>query len=449
MESIFYLIKVSVCMAVCYLPYYLIFRKYTFFTINRVYLLLSLMFSLTIPAIHIQLKSPSPVISRVSISHFQLMSSGNRSTSGSVLKPTANQTVSTHWLFLCHLFYWVTTAALGIKLLFTLFHLMLKVKSKGSETDGLRYIYSTNGKNSSFFNLMFLDLSGLTKKEGQQVITHEQLHYRLFHSLDNLFMEVFKVFFWFNPLTYLFTKELRQTHEFEVDQIMAAGNRQNQYSDLLLKLSIPEHSVLINEFSSGELRGRLQMLFKSRSGRVKQFSYLPAVVLFVFFGSSIVLEPVQAGIDRAIKNDVVKIKKINSMKQHLVAELSMVKSSIDFQRIKNKLDPQKATKSINEDSMFVKKDQKSLQVIFAATDSVITDQKNNLLKLYGTAELSIGQTKIVADYIKYDHTTSTVYAKGIYRFDNTGKPNLYNSGGKPVLDSLVLNVKTRKAILYK
>ena len=54
MEALPYLLKVNICWAVFYGLYWMLFRRHTFFFLNRCYLLLSLLISFAIPAIEFQ-----------------------------------------------------------------------------------------------------------------------------------------------------------------------------------------------------------------------------------------------------------------------------------------------------------------------------------------------------------------------------------------------------------
>ena len=59
----------------------------------------------------------------------------------------------------------------------------------------------------SCFNWIFLPQK--TKIEiADPIIEHEKLHAMYFHSFDLILVELFAIFFWFNPFVYLFRKNL-------------------------------------------------------------------------------------------------------------------------------------------------------------------------------------------------------------------------------------------------
>src|SRR5882757_3635379 len=77
MGAIIYLLQVSGCMAIFYLFYYFLLNGLTFFTINRHYLLITLVLSFIIPAITISVHEYTPVIQRVAqINNFRHVTRG-------------------------------------------------------------------------------------------------------------------------------------------------------------------------------------------------------------------------------------------------------------------------------------------------------------------------------------------------------------------------------------
>lgn len=46
---------------------------------------------------------------------------------------------------------------------------------------------------------------------------HEQMHVFYGHSWDSLWMQLLQVFHWFNPVVWLWQKELRDLHEYQAD----------------------------------------------------------------------------------------------------------------------------------------------------------------------------------------------------------------------------------------
>jgi len=235
MELFIYLLKASGCLATFYLVYYAIFRKLTFFTLNRWYLLASLVMSLVIPLLHIDVQTKvraadvKPIIINTTTK-----------TIADVNEPLIISQQSqnpVNWLHLANVLYLIIAGVILLKLLISLSGIVYRAIKHGKKQNGYRLINSGSGNNSSFFNLIFLNGNGLDDAEREQVITHELVHARLLHSADNLFSEALKALFWFNPFIYLYSKALHQAHEFEVDKHLALQYNSKNYAQLLLKLS--------------------------------------------------------------------------------------------------------------------------------------------------------------------------------------------------------------------
>jgi len=56
------------------------------------------------------------------------------------------------------------------------------------------------------------------KEEFEIIFQHEKQHSMLLHSLDILFVELYNIFFWINPISWIIKKEIRCVHEYECDQ---------------------------------------------------------------------------------------------------------------------------------------------------------------------------------------------------------------------------------------
>jgi beta-lactamase regulating signal transducer with metallopeptidase domain len=71
---------------------------------------------------------------------------------------------------------------------------------------------------SSFFKYVLLPRYEENDPELNQIILHESVHARGYHSADLLVLQVIKALFWFNPLIYLFELSMKEVHEFQADE---------------------------------------------------------------------------------------------------------------------------------------------------------------------------------------------------------------------------------------
>ena len=235
MELFIYLLKASGCMAVCYLLYITVFRRFTFFSVNRYYLLLMVIASLLIPAMHIKVHEQLPVNALSQ----QIISKVNLNPEAEDQFQINAKNTDINWLFWAQLIYIIVCIAVLAKLLYGIIRIIYTAKSKGIKIEGNYIINHASASNSSFFNIIFINTENKDNEEFEQVLAHEKAHGALMHSLDNLFLELVKVFFWFNPFVYLISRSLKEIHEFEVDNSLTRLYNVKGYASLLLKLSLP------------------------------------------------------------------------------------------------------------------------------------------------------------------------------------------------------------------
>lgn len=268
-----YLFESSVSMMLLYALYFFVFRNFTFVRLNRIYLLLSLVFSLLIPNFTWEVtelaSTPQKLVDYAQFySLKQLEAFGNRG--GEVIEnPKAEILNGFTLLYFC---YFLGLALMLIRLAILTFKLF-SLKKVSAEP----YI-ATQGKfaNSSFFNLIFIDDTHLEKPEIEQILAHERWHVRMLHSFDLLFVELLKIVFWFNPIVYLYQLSLAEVHEYEVDSRMIEKYHPQAYAHLLLKLAgFQSQPRMIHTFSRKPLSDRIHFLFtKQKSVPMKKLAYL-------------------------------------------------------------------------------------------------------------------------------------------------------------------------------
>jgi N-acetylmuramoyl-L-alanine amidase len=277
MELFIYTAKVVACSGIFYTLYYCLFRKLTFFIWNRYYLLFALVTCLIIPSLHFQVQQKLPFHTSLPI---EVVSSNpiNNSDMDDISIHTATECINWEQLAVrCYLF---ISAILLLKVLTGIAVIVCKAIRTAQKAEGYYLVTTASKNNSSFFNLIFLNHNQVNNFEKEQILAHELQHIRQWHSADQLFTELLKAFFWVNPFIYL--KELRQVHEFQVDQYLAGTYNANNYANLLLKLMSQPASRLVNEFSAYSVKRRIQMLFHKQSPakhKLKYFWLFPTILI--------------------------------------------------------------------------------------------------------------------------------------------------------------------------
>ena len=267
-----YLLIVNVSLIVSFVLYKLIFRKLTFFQWNRIYLIGMAIFSLLAPiGVFIELPKAQMIsyhIPRVDLGTYMDVEIGS---------PTEQP------LFLMDILtkiYWVGAGIACCLLAIRIIHLIRVLRSS---PDDLSF---------SFFNRIVI---GQSIKNKENIKWHEQVHTDQGHSYDLVLIEVLKIFNWFNPILYLFQKELRIQHEYIVDEICSTDKV--AYAEMLVAHALKvDQLAFSHEFSNQSfLKQRITMLFKNKSAgkqRLLYASVLPMVL--VVTGSTLVFNTSRA-----------------------------------------------------------------------------------------------------------------------------------------------------------
>lgn len=279
MKIIVYLLQVSACLGFFFTLYYFIFRRLTFFSINRWYLLVTLAFSFIIPLLTITVHNEY-VQGAAYFSQFQDLPAKMQAidVNKTVEQPQIN------WIDILALAYFIIAIVLFIRLIIVMSTFFSNSTLKNSTKIGRVHLIRghKNVGNSSFLNYIFLEDENLEQAEVQQIIQHEMLHVRRLHSLDRIVLEVSKIILWFNPLIYLYAHAVEENHEFEVDGEIGRLADKTKYADLLLKLSISNQQTLYHTFSKVPLEKRITMLFNQPTKNMKKIIYVLVLPIGVF-----------------------------------------------------------------------------------------------------------------------------------------------------------------------
>jgi len=271
-----YLLKASAVVAIFYICYKLFLQRETFFESNRWFLLVGLVIAFAVPFIVI------PIYITAEPSQLQnIMISGETTAIASTEDPfDFLQLIAGLYLLGVTFFLGRFILQFG-SLGFLLLH---NNKSKNG-----RYTFiktKSNASPFSFFKWIVYNPNQYNEDELQQILTHEKVHARQYHSIDIVLTQLASIIFWFNPFIWWYKKELHQNLEFIADQ-----NTQEQigckksYQHLLLKTSVPNYEMaLTNNFYNSLIKKRIVMLHKNRSKNKNQWKYalvIPVLALFL------------------------------------------------------------------------------------------------------------------------------------------------------------------------
>jgi TonB family protein len=160
---------------------------------------------------------------------------------------------------------------------------------------------------SSFGRVVFWDETAtLAPPEAAAVLAHEVAHVQQRHTLDVLWLEVWRAVLWPNPFAHLLLPGLRLTHELLADHAAAASPAAAMPYPVLLarvaaqQLRVPAFSTLLQPFTFSFTLTRIAMLQNQVPvRRWKQWLVLPALGGLFFLGSHAALAQVTPVPDEA------------------------------------------------------------------------------------------------------------------------------------------------------
>ncbi|MBN1339521.1 MAG: M56 family metallopeptidase [Bacteroidales bacterium] len=274
-------------MAILYAIYFFFLKKETFFTLNRVYLLLSVAFSMIIPwagfrGFSISEDGPSGAIVlldtlQVGLQNFD---NGIQNTVVEKIRPAVYLYLAGAGLFTLK-FIWQTAVA---------FRLIASEKYKPYCYNGThcRLVF-TSGVNSPFSIFSYIILPENLKGSAglNDILSHEISHIRKGHTFDLIFLELTGIVHWFNPMMWLYKTSLKDTHEYQADrQVLSEGTGLTGYQKLLLEqITGTRYGSLANNFNQS-IKKRITMMKRTRSttkAMVKAALLLPLILLVPFF----------------------------------------------------------------------------------------------------------------------------------------------------------------------
>jgi len=272
-----YLLKSSALILLMYLGYVLFLKKETFFSHNRWFLVLGILTALILPLIEITVYIPvEPVVNSNIPTDF--MYSSNELVAEK--KPF-------EWSQLLNYIYITGVIIFLIQFLFQFGSLLFLLVKNAKNKDGIYTYVVVKSKVSpfSFFKWIVYNPSLFSDNELQLILNHEKVHVRQWHSLDILISRLFCVALWFNPLVWLYHKNIQQNLEYIADaDVQKHTESSTEYQELLLKTSIGNTNInLTSNFYNSLIKKRIVMLQKHQSKSINRWKTLVVLPFFALF----------------------------------------------------------------------------------------------------------------------------------------------------------------------
>ncbi|WP_299886839.1 ankyrin repeat domain-containing protein [uncultured Lacinutrix sp.] len=330
------LIKTALILIIVLGFYKILIEKESFFSTNRMYLILGLVLTFTIPFVSL----PKLVQNQGFVSELLEPSISEQLNNEVVeaIDPNTNQNISPieitaekqsemnvvdvkpsrsvlDWILIAYIF---GVIVLSINLLAQIGNLIFKVirsKDKIKDVDSI-IINSTNTKEPcSFFNYIFINPEQYEFEIYEQIIAHEKIHVKKRHSIDLLLSEIAVILLWFNPFIWLFRKEVEKNIEYQTDHLLIDTNttEKDSYQMNLLKIATYNKPLTITTNYNQSLIK--QRILKMNSKKSNPHSYWKYAFTFPMFFALLLLlnkpyeafgQPEQPTIEHTILTDVEK-----------------------------------------------------------------------------------------------------------------------------------------------
>lgn len=278
MEIIIYLVKVSALLSIFYGIYWVFLRELTFYSLNRVYLLMGIIISAIVPLYFIKkIVYIKPVVNEIPYDISKNLTVAQES----------NFQIDFVQVFI--VLYVITTLWFAFKLSKNIIQVVSFLQKEQMHREKNFYLVNTQKtiEPYSFFKWIVINPKEYNQDEYNAIIQHEVAHSKQWHSVDVIIGNLLCVLFWFNPVSWLYKKAIIQNTEYLADTEATKNvSDKKMYQKLLLKIVCENNNLaIINHFNQSLIKKRIVMLNKNQSKTVNFWKYMvvfPAVIAFIF-----------------------------------------------------------------------------------------------------------------------------------------------------------------------
>ena len=259
------------------LVYDLFLRRETFFNYNRIYLLLTSVFSMVLPFVKLpELRKVTTQETVIRLPEVFIGEASNIDTNPFVVEQI-NEVTNTNpqlpvWLIV--LYIGVVLAALVFIVKIAKLYFIKSNNPKRWKGNILIVNLLKSSAAFSFFNTVFLG-DKIPTSERNTIYEHELVHVKEKHSVDLLFFEVLRILFWFSPLVYMYQSRVKELHEFIADAKAVKHQGKSSYYQSLLHQILDTNTLSFTNtfFKKSLIKKRIIMLQKSKSSQKNLFKY--------------------------------------------------------------------------------------------------------------------------------------------------------------------------------
>ena len=274
---LFYLLKSGCCLVVFYIFFKLLMSRSTFFRFNRITLLVGLLGCTLLPLIELTtteetfLHSPLYAIHEILQSTESVILNPEQMEDPILISEKNPEINSLNWIPVTLAFiYGVGALVTLIWLSLSTCRLIQLIRTSEKKQFGNYVLVIPQQPTASFSWGKYIVISAADySQQSEEILLHETMHLRNHHTLDLLFMQIFLLVYWFNPVVWLLKRELQEVHEFEADNgVINTGIDATKYQLLLVKKAVGTRLYsMANGFNHSKLKKRITMMLKERTNR--------------------------------------------------------------------------------------------------------------------------------------------------------------------------------------
>lgn len=190
------------------------------------------------------------------------------------------------WLYW---FYFFGVAILSLRLLTQIAQMLWKIfKAKDRILDEKVVIVGLEDEIEpcSFFNFIFINPARYDLETYEQIITHEKIHVRQWHTIDLLLSEFAVIILWFNPFIWLLRKEIEKNLEFQTDDLMLNRHKLNKEKYQLSLVRIVNNTQppsITTNYNQSLIKKRILKMNakKSNPGNYWKYAFIAPITFFL------------------------------------------------------------------------------------------------------------------------------------------------------------------------
>ncbi len=267
-ELILILFKINLVLLLFAAAYYVVLRRLTFYTVNRAFLVLGIIFSTIYPFINL-----TEFFNRQEQINPNVVALVPNIDVNSLIR---NPAIIDYWQIVVLLFY-VGVAFMAVRLIAQFISLYRVHQRSTPGTFRNLNVRILDGEVSpfSFWQTVYVNPAIHSVNELDTILAHEQVHVKEWHTLDIILAEISVVLYWFNPGVWLMKRAIKENIEFITDaRIVKRGVDKKAYQYSLLGVGNLQSTVaLVNHFNLSDLKKRIKMMNSKRSSPRKLVIY--------------------------------------------------------------------------------------------------------------------------------------------------------------------------------